>query len=157
MLDRLRGRYLRPVRAMVFPMVLDHSTADDLTQEIFLQALGVLDSYRGEARLSPWLYRLAMNATYSILRARSGRRLEYHAEVPERGCGGTGAEISAILFGFPVLRRCSKSTVMAAIHTMHRRTQKQPSWWWLIKRASAVIRDVIRPDKNALTLPALES
>lgn len=96
-LDRLLGRYLRPVRAVVFAMVVDHSTADDLTQEIFLRALGHLDSYRGEARFSTWLYRLAMNATYSTLRKGSSQRLEYRAEVPEREGSGAGTE-QAVLY-----------------------------------------------------------
>lgn len=83
-LDCLLKRYLRPIRGLVFGMVLDHSLADDVTQEVFLRAFRQLDTYRGEARFSTWLYRLAMNVTYSSLRRQRSTRVEYHAEMVER-------------------------------------------------------------------------
>ena len=83
-LDELLRRHIGSVRAMVFQMVLDHSLADDLTQEVFLRAFRGLAGFRGKSQFSTWLYRVAMNTTRSFL-ARSGRSpVEFHAEVPER-------------------------------------------------------------------------
>lgn len=42
-------------------MVLDHSVADDLTQETFLRAWRGLNGFRAEARFSTWLTRIAWN------------------------------------------------------------------------------------------------
>ncbi len=64
-------------------MVLDHAAADDVTQEVFLQAFRRLDSYREEAQFSTWLYRLAINATYTFLRRQRGSPLEYMPDPPE--------------------------------------------------------------------------
>ncbi len=89
-LECLLKRYLRPIRGLIFGMVLDHSRADDVTQEVFLRAFRQLDTYRGQARFSTWLYRLAMNVTYSSLRRHRSPRVEYHAELSE--CAGKTQE-----------------------------------------------------------------
>jgi RNA polymerase sigma factor (sigma-70 family) len=40
-------------------MVLDHDDADDLTQTTFIKAWKGLDGFRGESKLSTWLYKIA--------------------------------------------------------------------------------------------------
>jgi RNA polymerase sigma-70 factor (ECF subfamily) len=47
--------------------------AEDLLQDVFLQAFRRIDSYRGEAALGTWLYRMAVNACLDHLRSRGGR------------------------------------------------------------------------------------
>jgi RNA polymerase sigma-70 factor, ECF subfamily len=46
---------------------------EDLLQEIFLQVHRKLGSFRGEAALGTWIYRLAMNACLDFLRSRQSR------------------------------------------------------------------------------------
>ncbi len=46
----------------------DAALADDLAQETFLRAWRSLASWRGEARLSSWLYRIAYNGWASQVR-----------------------------------------------------------------------------------------
>jgi RNA polymerase sigma-70 factor, ECF subfamily len=46
---------------------------EDLLQEIFLQAYRKLDSFKGEAALGTWLYRLAMNHCLDFVRSRQTR------------------------------------------------------------------------------------
>lgn len=48
--------------------VLSHEDADDLLQEIFVKVWAALPSYRGEAQLFTWLYRIATNETLNFLR-----------------------------------------------------------------------------------------
>jgi RNA polymerase sigma-70 factor (ECF subfamily) len=48
--------------------------ADDLLQEIFLQAFRKLGSYKGESSLGTWLYRMAVNLCLDHLRSRQGRQ-----------------------------------------------------------------------------------
>src|SRR5512135_2909014 len=47
--------------------------ADDLLQDVFLQAYRKLGSYKGESSLGTWLYRLAVNLCLDHLRSRQGR------------------------------------------------------------------------------------
>ena len=47
--------------------------SEDLLQDIFLQAHRKLDSYRGDAALGTWLYRLAIRQCLDFLRSRQGR------------------------------------------------------------------------------------
>lgn len=48
----------------------DAALADDLAQETFVQAWRNLDRFRGEARFSTWLYRIAFNAFLAHVRQR---------------------------------------------------------------------------------------
>ncbi|PWT83927.1 MAG: RNA polymerase subunit sigma-24 [Blastocatellia bacterium] len=46
---------------------------EDLLQEIFLQAYRKLGSFKGEAALGTWLYRLAVNYCLDVVRSRSAK------------------------------------------------------------------------------------
>lgn len=48
-------------------MVLNHDDANDILQNTFLKAWANLDSFRGEAKLSTWLYRIAINESITFL------------------------------------------------------------------------------------------
>lgn len=48
-------------------------TAEDLLQEIFLLAFKKLETYKGEAALGTWLYRLAINCCLDYVRSRSAK------------------------------------------------------------------------------------
>lgn len=48
----------------------DEAWADDLAQEAFLQAHRKLDQFRGDARFSTWIYRIAYNTFLMALRSR---------------------------------------------------------------------------------------
>lgn len=64
-------RHQSAVRALLRRLTAgDEATADDLAQETFLKAYGHLDRYRGEAKLSTWLYRIAYHLFVSHVRRR---------------------------------------------------------------------------------------
>lgn len=48
--------------------------AEDLTQEVFLKVSQALDGFRGECRLSTWIYRIATNAASDRLRSSAVRQ-----------------------------------------------------------------------------------
>ena len=48
-------------------MVLSHDDANDLLQNTFLKAWMNLDNFRGDARLSTWLYKIAINECITFL------------------------------------------------------------------------------------------
>jgi RNA polymerase sigma-70 factor (ECF subfamily) len=53
--------------------LVGRADADDLLQDIFLAAYRRLGSYRGEAALGTWLFRLGTNCCLDHLRSRAGR------------------------------------------------------------------------------------
>jgi len=64
-------RYQSPVRAFLTRMARgDSHLADDLAQETFLKAWKKLPSYRGGARVSTWLFGIAINEFRSSIRAK---------------------------------------------------------------------------------------
>ena len=48
-------------------MVLAHEDANDLLQNCFLKAWNNLHNFRGDAKLSTWLYKIAVNETINFL------------------------------------------------------------------------------------------
>jgi RNA polymerase sigma-70 factor (ECF subfamily) len=50
----------------------DKDDADDLTQDIFVRAYQSLQSFKGEASFSTWIYRIAVNASLNRVRKNSG-------------------------------------------------------------------------------------
>ena len=59
---------------------IDVALADDLAQETFLRAYKNIRSFRGEARFSTWLYRIA----YNCFREDARRRKEFVGIKEER-------------------------------------------------------------------------
>jgi RNA polymerase sigma-70 factor (ECF subfamily) len=66
----LLSRYERPVFSLVFRMVRDRETAEDLSQETFIKVLNNLDRYSPEFKFSSWLFKIANNLTIDHLRRR---------------------------------------------------------------------------------------
>ena len=56
-------------------MVGSHEDADDLLQEIFLKIWTALPSFRGEAQLYTWVWRIATNETLNHLRKEKVRAM----------------------------------------------------------------------------------
>jgi len=59
---------------VAFRMLGSAADAEDLLQDVFLQAHRQIHTYRGEALLGTWLYRMAVNACLDHLRSRQGRQ-----------------------------------------------------------------------------------
>jgi RNA polymerase sigma-70 factor (ECF subfamily) len=63
-------RYERPVYSLIFRMVRDGATAEDLAQDTFIKVLNHIDKYRPEFKLSSWLFKIANNVAIDHLRRR---------------------------------------------------------------------------------------
>lgn len=63
-------RHSRRVFVQCLRIVGDPDTADDLVQETFLRVFRYSDSFRGTARFSTWLHRIASNVCIDHVRAR---------------------------------------------------------------------------------------
>ncbi len=64
-------RYRPRIMALALQMTASRADSDDITQEVFLQALEGLPGFGGRCAFYTWLYRIALN---TILEARSSRQ-----------------------------------------------------------------------------------
>lgn len=62
----VRG-YQQRVYWHVRKMVIDHDDADDLTQEVFIKIHRYIDTFREDAQLFTWIYRIATNECLTFL------------------------------------------------------------------------------------------
>jgi len=56
-------QYQKMVYNTVLGMIQQPNDADDITQEVFIQAFESVKGFKGESKLSTWLYRIAINKT----------------------------------------------------------------------------------------------
>src|SRR5688572_1724614 len=66
--ERIYHRHHQRVYALCLRMVRNVSQAEDLTQEVFVQLHRKLHTFRGDASISTWLYRLTVNQVLMHLR-----------------------------------------------------------------------------------------
>jgi RNA polymerase sigma-70 factor (ECF subfamily) len=71
--DELYHRFRRQVAGNLFRVLGDRTDLEDLVQEVFVIAFRGLDRFRGDARLSTWLYRICVNVALGRIRTRKRR------------------------------------------------------------------------------------
>lgn len=59
--------YTEPLYWQIRRMVQTHDDANDLLQNTFMKAWSSIENFRGEARLSTWLYKIAINESITFL------------------------------------------------------------------------------------------
>src|SRR6185436_18620988 len=68
--------YERRVFALVLRMLGRRDEAEDLAQEVFVQVFKAIDQFRGESKLSTWIYRIAVNLCKNRTKYLSRRRVD---------------------------------------------------------------------------------
>lgn len=63
--------YYEPIYRHVRRLVGDHQDAGDVVQDTFLKACDAIDRLNDAGAIRPWLYRIATNGAFSLLRDRS--------------------------------------------------------------------------------------
>lgn len=59
--------YSEPVYWQIRRMVLNHDDANDVVQNVFIKAWTNLHNFRGDAKLSTWLFKIAVNESINFL------------------------------------------------------------------------------------------
>lgn len=77
----LYDRYAPRVYAVVRRIAGDDDLAQDYAQEAWIRAIRALPTFRGDARFSTWLHRIAVNAALQALRKAETRR-KHEGPVP---------------------------------------------------------------------------
>jgi RNA polymerase sigma-70 factor, ECF subfamily len=92
----LYERYAPRVYAVVRRIAGDDDLADDYAQEAWIRVFRALPTFRGEARFSTWLHRVAVNAALQALRKGNGwdeRKEDLSGELP------VGPAVGDVLLG----------------------------------------------------------
>jgi RNA polymerase sigma-70 factor, ECF subfamily len=71
--EELYHRFRRQVAGNLFRALGDRQDLEDLVQEVFVIAFRGLDKFRGEARLSTWIYRICINVALGRIRTKRRR------------------------------------------------------------------------------------
>ncbi len=66
--DTLMRAYSEPLYSHIRKMVVNHDDANDLLQNVFIKAWNNLHNFRGEAKLTTWLYKIAVNECINHLK-----------------------------------------------------------------------------------------
>jgi len=77
--ERLVGRYEKKIYNLALRMLRDPDDAREILQETFLKVYDNLEKFRGEAQLSTWIYRIAMNE--ALMRIRKDKHRPRSLEV----------------------------------------------------------------------------
>jgi len=94
LVERLKRRdeaafnvFMRTYKDRVFSLVLrmlnHRAEAEDLTQEIFITVFRTIDSFRGDARLGTWLYRVAINHCKNRVKSLDRRARKKSTEIDD--------------------------------------------------------------------------
>lgn len=67
-------QYSEPIYWQIRRMVENHDDANDILQNTFLKAWQSVEGFRGDAKLSTWLYKIALNESITFL-AKERKRL----------------------------------------------------------------------------------
>ena len=66
--------YSEPLYRQIRRTVQSHEDTDDILQNTFLKAWQNIENFRGDAKLSTWLYKIAINESLSFLEKERKRR-----------------------------------------------------------------------------------
>jgi RNA polymerase sigma-70 factor, ECF subfamily len=89
--DLIVGRHQRAVYQVCYRFAGNHSDASDLAQDVFVRAWRALPRFKGDAALSTWLHRIAVNVGLNHVSGRkapagpleSGDHVDPRAERPD--------------------------------------------------------------------------
>ncbi len=70
----LMRHYGDRVHNTVLSMIQDREEAADLTQEVFIEVFRSVSSFRGESRLSTWIYRIAIRKSLDHLKSKKRKK-----------------------------------------------------------------------------------
>jgi RNA polymerase sigma-70 factor (ECF subfamily) len=89
--EQLYHRHFRRVYALCLRMTTNPSTAEDLTQEVFIHLFNKIGSFRGDSAFTTWLHRMTVNHVLMYFRKSSTRSelLTHEGETPVQIVRGT--------------------------------------------------------------------
>lgn len=71
--ETLMRTFSEPLYWQIRKMVFNHDDANDLLQNVFLKAWNNIHNFRGDAKLSTWLYKIAVNESINFINREKNR------------------------------------------------------------------------------------
>ena len=71
LLEELFSKYYKDVYTYLYSLSRDASLSEDLAQEVFLEVVKSIATFRGESDIKTWLFSIARHKWYSYLRKHS--------------------------------------------------------------------------------------
>ncbi len=81
LVEQLMHDYSDHVLHLVYTYVKNQTTAEDLTQEIFIKCYEKLDQFKQQSSLKTWLYRIASNHCKDYLKSWHYRKIMFNEKV----------------------------------------------------------------------------
>jgi RNA polymerase sigma-70 factor, ECF subfamily len=126
--SELVERHRHELQAHAYRIVRSREDAEDLTQETFLRAWRMRESFQGRASFRSWLYRIATNACLSALERRSRRPQDVQSSGALEAIPAAGAAPDEAL----VMKETAHHAFLAAVQRLPPR-----------QRAVLIVRDVL--------------
>jgi RNA polymerase sigma-70 factor (ECF subfamily) len=79
---QLVRRHQQRIHRLAMHLVHNRAEAEDVTQETFIRAYRALGGFDGRSEPYTWLYRIAINLSLNVLRARRTQRVTSHSHDP---------------------------------------------------------------------------
>ncbi|MGM0554803.1 MAG: sigma-70 family RNA polymerase sigma factor [Myxococcota bacterium] len=76
-------RHQHKVFNVIYRIVGDKQEAEDVAQEVFVAVFKYIDSFRGEAKFSTWLYRIATNRAKNRIKYLARRSKSKHQDIDD--------------------------------------------------------------------------
>jgi RNA polymerase sigma factor (sigma-70 family) len=92
--DDLVATHKRRVYYLALDLTGSHHDAEDLSQEVFIKAFENLDSFRGDAKLFTWLYRIAVNTFLNQTRRKAWQAEQLQEDLDDTDGTATGLPAS---------------------------------------------------------------
>ncbi len=80
-------RYKQKVYYLALDMTGNHHDAEDLSQEVFMKVFTSIKDFRGDSKLSSWMYRITVNTCIDKTRRKHFQLVELHDEIQETSPG----------------------------------------------------------------------
>jgi RNA polymerase sigma-70 factor (ECF subfamily) len=78
----LMRRHQRRIYRLALHLLRDPAEAEDATQETFVRAYGALERFDGRSEAFTWIYRIAVNLSLNVIRARRPNRQAVSSDDP---------------------------------------------------------------------------
>ena len=72
--EKVIEHYSEPLYWHIRKMVVNHDDANDILQNTFLKAWNSIEYFRGDAKISTWLYKIAINESLTFIEREKKRR-----------------------------------------------------------------------------------
>lgn len=108
--DQLTRQYYHQVFNIAFRLSADYHQADEIAQDVFLQAVKEIKSFKFDAKFSGWLYRIAVDLSRNKMKnAVTEHKLNVSSDEPY--CGSPDADREILDKELNTLIQCALNTL----------------------------------------------